>query len=176
MSLYSEIKTSAFMALPIIVNANQLGVYNKAKTIVENVDELILDFSVSVSSVLDYRYQHSQTKYLVKNNHSLEEMKWRIWKYGDIFNFIDFTSQTRDKFFLPRIRNLQKILKKIIAGQTLVWTERNLFLEYTKFPSKCFKCVGYEFQFVPVLIGNDPYTVHSCQYINKHIELRIGVE
>lgn len=174
MSLYSEIKTSAFMALPIIVNSNQLGVYNETKTIVENVDKLILDFSVSDSSVLDYRYQHSQTKYLVKNNHSLEEMKWRIWKYGDIFNYIDFTSQTKDKFFLPRIRNLQPILKKIIAGQTLVWTERDLFLEYTKFPKKCFKGCGCVFQFVPIIIGNDSYTVHSCQYINKHIELRIG--
>jgi hypothetical protein len=103
------------MALPIIVNANQLGVYNKAKTIVENVDELILDFSVSVSSVLDYRYQHSQTKYLVKNNHSLEEMKWQFEVVT--FSTLLISSQTRDKFFLPRIRNL-KILK-IIAGQTL---------------------------------------------------------
>lgn len=173
-NIYSNIKTSSFSILTILANNHNLKAYHSAKTVVDSVDEMVLSFSRTTESSMDCRYQHEQLKYLVRNRNSLAEIRWRILKFGDIYNYIDYTSQSHDMSFLPRIRNLQKILRKILNKESLVWTERDLFLEYTKFPRACFKSLSGEYKFVSVVVDEIPFTTETVSNIETHINLRIG--
>lgn len=103
-------------------------------------------------------------------------MKYRIYRFGDVVNYVDFEEQTNDHFFLPKIRNYLKIVEKIINERELLWTDVEMFLFYSKWPRECFRIVGDTYRFVNVRgQGNgNSYSVDSVLAIKKYILFRIG--
>lgn len=125
---------------------------------------------------LNFLKESIHLEYLVRNGNCLAEMKYRIYRFGDIINYVDFEEQTNDHFFLPKIRNYLKIAEKIINGKELLWTDVEMFLFYSKWPRECFRIVGDTYRFVNVRgQGNgNSYSVDSVLAIKKYILFRIG--
>jgi hypothetical protein len=147
----------------------------------KNINFAINDFSNLLisnytNSNFDYQDIRSQLSYLIKNRNSLAEIKYRIKNFGNIYNFVDFQSQTNDKTFNNHICNCRKVIDRILTNKDLSWADVQLFVIYTKWPKKCFVENNYIWSFKPRECDGQFYTYETIASIKKYIDFRLGEE
>jgi len=178
--MYSEQSLKADLSsigcyLAVSLNEPNFKKYKAIKGFVEDMSSfLVVDYT---NSGFDYFEEHERLKYLVRNHNNRSEIKYRIGMYGNIYNFVDYQNQTSDKCFNYKIKNILKIVNKILSNRDLLWTDVELFLTYSKWPKESFKQTdSIYFKFVPYENDEFFYTKHSVEAIKKFIQFRLGIE